>query len=142
MGSVDAAPADQPTSRLIAAASGPALFIPPPDDLTSTRGHLLFLREGTLMAQPFDARALTLSGEAVPIAEPVGSFLDRGLFTSSMNGTLAYTAASSVLDRQLTWFDRETGKVLGTVGEPGPYTTLTLSPDASRAAALRRSTSS
>ena len=34
-------------------------------------GFLLFYREGNLMAQPFDARALKLTGEAVPIAEKV-----------------------------------------------------------------------
>ena len=34
-------------------------------------GHLLFLRERTLMAQPFDPNALELSGEPFPIADTV-----------------------------------------------------------------------
>lgn len=36
-----------------------------------SEGHILFLRENTLMAQPFDVRRLALEGEAVPIAESV-----------------------------------------------------------------------
>jgi hypothetical protein len=36
-----------------------------------SEGHILFLRENTLMAQPFDVRRLALAGEAVPIAESV-----------------------------------------------------------------------
>jgi hypothetical protein len=32
-------------------------------------GHLLFLREGALMAQSFDDKALQVTGEAVQIAE-------------------------------------------------------------------------
>src|SRR5262245_50581939 len=31
-------------------------------------GYLLFLREGALLAQPFDTRQMKLSGEAFPIA--------------------------------------------------------------------------
>ncbi len=52
-------------------------------------GYLLFLRQGTLMAQPFDADRLQLSGEAVPVADerilrlptmacsPIGAELER-----------------------------------------------------------------
>ena len=42
-------------------------------------GHLLFVRQGTLLAQPFDARALTLTGE-----------LPRLQSTVSNDGILAY----------------------------------------------------
>ena len=34
-------------------------------------GYLLFLRERTLMARPFDAARLTFTGEAVPVAERI-----------------------------------------------------------------------
>jgi hypothetical protein len=34
-------------------------------------GHLLFIRDNTLMAQPFDAGSAQLSGDAFPIAEGV-----------------------------------------------------------------------
>src|SRR5262249_27217551 len=81
-------------------------------------GYLLFLREGTLMAQAFDAGKGKTIDEAVPIAEQVGSITSNGEgeFSASQdlikNAVLVYTASSS-LDAQLTWYDRS-GNVLGT----------------------------
>ena len=49
-----------------------------------SQGHLLFLRETTLMAQPFDARRLVLTGDAFPIAEQIqtqGGVALRGLLS-------------------------------------------------------------
>jgi hypothetical protein len=138
VGSIDATPEQQSSTPLLAAAFGPAQYIASTKPgATSGKGRLLFLRENTLIAQFFDDRTLELSGEPVPVAEPVGSFLDRGLFSASDNGTLVYTTASSVLDYQLTWFERQGGKVLGTVGEPGGYSSVTLSPDGTKAAVVR-----
>jgi eukaryotic-like serine/threonine-protein kinase len=96
---------------------------------------VLFLRQGTLMAQPFDARRLELSGEAVPVAEQVGSVLDYGFFSASDNGVLVYRSGAG-RDYQLTWFDQQ-GRVLGTVAEPGRYNSLALSPDGRRVAVSR-----
>jgi serine/threonine protein kinase len=98
-------------------------------------GSLFFMREGTLMVQPFDARKLQLSGEPVPVAEHVGTTGSIGIFSASPTGVLAYrtgtaAAAGSV---QPTWFDRQ-GKVVGTFGQPGPDVGMVLSPDAKRAA--------
>jgi len=73
------------------------------------------------MVQPFDARRLALSGEVVPVAEKVGSFLDYGFFSASSNGVLVYKSGVG-LDYQLTWFDRQ-GRVLAKVAEPGRYNT-------------------
>src|SRR5437763_1124685 len=55
-------------------------------------GHLLFWRDGALMAQPFDAQSLQLSGEAVPIAEQVQMNLTeiRAVFSASENGVLVF----------------------------------------------------
>jgi hypothetical protein len=44
--------------------NSPARFAPSDD--TGTPGHLLFVREGTLMAQPFDAETLRATGENLP----------------------------------------------------------------------------
>jgi Tol biopolymer transport system component len=99
---------------------------------------LLFLREEAIMAQPFDARRLKLSGEPVRVVEEsIGTYLDYILFSVSANGILAYQS-SGTRTSQPTWFDRQ-GKVLSTVGEPGPYLTLALSPDATRALVSKRS---
>ena len=130
LGSLDAKPEQQSSRRLVATGSN-AFYAPSADqDL----GHLLFVREGSLMAQAFDARRLELAGEAVPIAEGLP---DSGppLFSVSTTGVLAYRTggAGPNAANQLTWFDRA-GKVLGTVGDPGQYNTLALSPDGTRVA--------
>jgi hypothetical protein len=70
-----------------------------------TQGHLLFLREGTLMAQPFDARRLELTGDALPIAEQIqteaAAFWPHGVFSASENGVLAYQAGAAAAGAQL-----------------------------------------
>ena len=55
-------------------------------------GHLLFWRDGSLMAQPFDERSLQLSGEPVPVAEQVQMNLAeiRASFSASENGVLVF----------------------------------------------------
>ena len=85
-------------------------------------GRLLFLRDTTLLAQPFDLGSLELSGEPVPVADQVASFAPAtvGLFSVSDTGVLAYRVGVGGNQVQLTWFDAE-GKVLGTAGEKGAY---------------------
>ena len=87
-----------------------------------TSGHLLFVREGTLMAQPFDLATLHLTGEVFPVTEPVAQF------SVSANGALAYMSGGGAARQQLTWMDRA-GKEVGTAGPPGAYTAFRLSPD-------------
>jgi eukaryotic-like serine/threonine-protein kinase len=45
-------------------------------------------------------------------------------------------APRGAIDGRLTWFDRQ-GKAVGTIGEPGVYRTLTISPDGKRVAVER-----
>jgi Tol biopolymer transport system component len=45
-------------------------------------------------------------------------------------------APRGAIDGRLTWFDRQ-GKALGTIGDPGVYRTLAISPDGKRVAAER-----
>ena len=66
-----------------------------------TQGHLLFLREMTLMAQPFDARRLALTGEAFPIAENIRYIATAGVFSVSENGVLAYQTGTETTGSQL-----------------------------------------
>jgi Tol biopolymer transport system component len=135
LGSLDAKPEEQNSKRLIPSQFSAAYAA----SSTPGAGHLLFLRDGTLMAQAFDEEKLELTGEPVPVAEQVGSSNQYGNFSASANDVLAYrTGAAGTL--QLTWFDRN-GKSLGTVGEPSLFARLALSPDSTRAA-VRRSTAS
>ncbi len=109
------------TRRLLGAASN-AVYSPP--------GYLLFVRERTLMAQPFDASSLDTSGEALPVAEPVDLITGnvQGSFTVSSAGAVAYYSGGGTgMNSQLTWFDRG-GKKLETVGEPGSFVKPAISP--------------
>ena len=100
-------------------------------------GHLIFLRSGSLLAQPFDVERLETGGQPVPLVEqvqgPGPSASDpTGVFSVSDTGVLAYQTVSQV-SSQLTWFDRN-GSQLTTLGERGNYVDVTLSPDGSRVA--------
>jgi eukaryotic-like serine/threonine-protein kinase len=95
-------------------------------------GHLLFLRQNVLVAQPFDLQRLELTGEAVPIADQVASDVrSLGLFSVSQTGLLTYLDGSLSTQRQLTWVDRS-GKRLGDVLGPDLYINPVLSPDGKR----------
>jgi len=102
-------------------------------------GHLLFAQGQTLMAQPFDAKDLRLTGDLFPIAEQLALVswnVSGALFSVSENGVLCYRQGPTDL-KQLTWFDRA-GRRLGVVGEPGLYNSPALSPDARTVAVDRR----
>ena len=109
-----------------------ALYAPP--------GYLLFVREGTLMAQAFDARARQVTGEPLPVAEGVGRVgggapTSYAAFSASATGVLAYGSAPH-LSNQLLWIDRG-GTVRGSVGAPGDYADPALSADGRRLAVCR-----
>jgi len=123
-GSLDTKPADQSTQRLLDSPAG-ALYV-----ASASGASLLFLRGTALMAQPFDARRLELTGRAVQLADRVSATLYDGLFSASNTGVLAF-AATGGNNRQLTWYDRS-GKVLSQVGEPTARDELELSPDETR----------
>jgi serine/threonine protein kinase/Tol biopolymer transport system component len=92
-------------------------------------GHLLFARDQTLMAQPFDPQTRQPHGEAFPIGENVSTEGSRYVGASaSQNGTLVYGHSTPPSSLRLTWFDR-TGKVLSTMGDSSPYFNVALSPD-------------
>lgn len=98
-------------------------------------GYLLFIREGSLLAQAFDADRLKLSGEPVPIAQNVlyyGPNLAAN-FSTSENGVLAYQAGFP--NAELKWYDR-TGTEVGEAGPPMQYWgNVRVSRDGRRAAA-------
>ena len=96
-------------------------------------GQLLFVRGGSLIAQPFDAKKLAVSGEPRVIAEQIETTWQnhRYEFAASSNGRLIYRSAS--LNSQLTWLDR-TGRELEKAGEPHRMNFFRLSPDQKRIA--------
>jgi Tol biopolymer transport system component len=100
-------------------------------------GYLLFLRENTLMAQPFDPGSGALTGSPTPVLEGVlyDSGVWRGVFGVSQNGVLAYQpGGNTVQGTQMEWRDRA-GKRLGDWGGRESYFGEAFSPDGSRIAA-------
>ncbi|MBV8545489.1 MAG: protein kinase [Acidobacteria bacterium] len=98
-------------------------------NVTYVAGQLFFVRAGALMAQPFDAKSMALSGEPHLIAENVleNDANHHFEFTASENGRLVYRSGSS--DSQLMWVDRS-GKSLATLGDPRRFGyMLRISPD-------------
>jgi hypothetical protein len=139
VGTIDAKPSEQSTKSLLANEAFPEYYVPSMDlnTVDSNHGHLLFYREGTVLAQAFNPTKLELSGDAVPVAEQVGNFQNFiGFFSASSNGVLVTVSGDSAGNSRLTWFDRE-GKNLGTVGEPGIYREADLSPDGKLAVVSR-----
>ncbi len=84
-------------------------------------GHLLYLRGSTLIAQRFDEKRLEASPETTPLVTDVAEF------TVARDGTLFYKPGGASI-QQLTWFDR-TGTATGTLGDPGNFFMIELSPD-------------
>jgi len=75
LGSVDAKP-EQQSSKPLVVSNWQPVYAPSADPGT---GHILFIREGALMAQTFDNRRLELIGQAAPVAEQVSpDFSQRG----------------------------------------------------------------
>jgi hypothetical protein len=100
-------------------------------------GHLLFIRENTLMTQSFDAAGGQSLGEVFPFAEGV-SLTSNGNYapvTVSETGVLLY-ASGGLIANQMAWYDRA-GKLLALVGAPGPVLDPALSPD-ERSVVFRR----
>jgi len=98
-----------------------------------SKGHLVFLRDNRLVAQPFDLDRFELTGDPKPITEQVELAGPSSTpFSLTESGVLAYQPASGP-GSQLVWLDRE-GRRLGTLGEPADYGDIVLSPDGRRAA--------
>ena len=112
----------------------PVRYAPP--SAQYPKGYILFAREDSLMAQEFDAGRLEAVGQPFPVAEGVragSSNIAPSDFSVSRTGVLAYRSVLGSWGFQLARFDRS-GERLGVVGEPGPHTALSVSPDRTRVA--------
>jgi predicted Ser/Thr protein kinase len=108
VGSIDGSP----PRRLVSADVG-AVY--------ASSGFLLFMRQGTLLAQRFDIETFALADDPFPLADQV--VFDRLTFTGAVSsagsGTIVYRTGSGVGVSRLVWFDRS-GKEIGVVGAPDP----------------------
>jgi len=91
-------------------------------DVHFVAGYLVFVRNGSLMAQPFDPQLLQFKADPIPIVpqdvEAEKAF-SHGNFSVSRSGSLIYLSRTAALS-QFEWFDR-TGKELGAIGVSGAY---------------------
>ncbi len=96
-------------------------------------GHLLFVRESTLMAQPFDLDALSVRGAALPVAEGVIEQPNAaiGMFSASSTGLLAFHSGDTEVGQRLAHVDRS-GAALSPLGEPAQYRGPEFAPDGRR----------
>ena len=101
----------------------------------SEPGYLLYMRDKTLVAQPFDLRQFALTGEPHTLSDEVLYFpqVYRAAFSVSGPETLVAQTGVGVYLSQLTWFDRS-GKPVGVIGKPAWYNNVQLSPDGHRVA--------
>jgi Tol biopolymer transport system component len=106
--------------RVLDASSAPAFFAP--------SGHVLFVREGVLMAQRFDAPRLRTTGppESVAPNVPAPSLISGTVISAAAGGMLAFGGGGGT--ERLAWFDRE-GRHLADVDAPTTLHNVTLSPD-------------
>ena len=95
----------------------------------SPPGYLLFRKAGRLVAVPFDASSLKITGEAVELAKGIESFPQTGgsIFSASED-LLAFAPASQLRLSRFVWLDRS-GKEVGSLGAPANYIGPRLSPD-------------
>jgi Tol biopolymer transport system component len=96
-------------------------------------GHVLFVRDTTLLAQPFDARRLEVTGAAFAVTDSVALQPAAGSLLAAVSaapGRLAFRTGTGVAQRQFVWFDRTGREVekIGTADDGNPLSP-SLSPD-------------
>ncbi len=119
--------------RAVMAGQSRVEFAPP--------GFLLYVRDNTLVAQPFDSKSGALAGDPVPLAQDLGiDAVGLAHFSASHNGVVAFRSGEAGGGR-LTWVDREGGSE-EPVGEPADVAATALSPDGRWLAMALKSTGS
>ncbi len=99
-------------------------------------GYLLVVRGESLVAVPFDADELRVTGDVRVVAAETSFNPGNGYgaFSTSDQGTLTYVQGTSTSPSTLVWYDRE-GNSTPIDGDPATFFDLRLSPDDSRAVA-------
>ena len=109
-------------TKLVVPDGGPGVFVRP--------SSLVFVREQSVVAVPFDARRLEVTGQEQKVADQA-----VGGLSAARDGTLVFRPSGVSLS-QLQWFTRD-GRRLRSLGVPGGYQQMALSPSGRRVALQR-----
>ena len=96
-------------------------------------GYILYVEQDNLMALPFDAGKLEVTGEPKPIAMRIGRAYNTYAFSVSDNGTLLYQTSDQSSSSELVWVDRA-GNRIQSVGQRDIYFDVDISPDETKIA--------
>ena len=94
-------------------------------------GHLVYVRETTMWAVPFNFDRMAVTGAPQPVVEEVNG----PDFDISSTGVAVYVSSRQELSTPYAvWWLDETGRTTPLIGTPGIYENLRLSPDGKRLA--------
>jgi serine/threonine protein kinase len=129
-------------THLVEAASNPVYAATP-----AKGGQLLFHRQSTLFAQPFDPKGRRFTGDPAQVVGEVSTVANGfAKFSVSQTGALIYfqgvpgastSGRGRVTPAQFGWIDRSGGRA-GAAVEPGQYGDMDLSPDGKFIAVTRQ----
>ena len=112
--------------------SDPVRIMPAHSRVAYASGQLLFVRDGVLQAQRFDADRASLSAQPVALSSGVKHHPGGdAAFDVSANGVLIYGGQAGQVSSQLTMFDRR-GREIRIVSSSGSYRHPRFSPDGER----------
>ena len=117
-------------SKRLLEADGGAVFV---------SNHVLFVRQGVILAQPFDISRLALTGTPFRVADGIGDLtrsVNVGTVSASDVGTIAFRQRPGEPSPELVWFDR-TGRQVSRIPDAGDYSQPALSQDGRRLAVSR-----
>ncbi len=132
-GLADAQALGNPTGIYLSSIDAPderRLVLPVVSTAIYAEDHLLFVRDGTLFAQPFDSAEGVVSGQPAALVDGVRFFQPNGAARFDVAGdTLTYMTPRP--DHTPIWVDRR-GETVGTLGVPGLYQDVAIAPDGER----------
>jgi dipeptidyl aminopeptidase/acylaminoacyl peptidase len=119
--------------------TAPRRLMPAYSRVTYGAGHLLWVRDGTLQAQPFDVDSATLSGQPIALSGRVKHHAEGdAAFDVSSSGVLIYYREPGEALTRLTLFDRR-GRERQVLTDVGAHRQPRFSPDGERVLAERAS---
>ena len=113
----------------------PRLVMPAHSRVKYVAGHLLFVRQGKLIAQPFNTTSASLEGEPVTLADRIKYHnASDAAFDVSETGVLVYNRSAGEPTTKLMVFDGR-GRELEPLAPPGHFRHPRFSPDGQRVVA-------